>query len=51
MVVSISGLLFSIVMGVIGAIIVLLITAGMSFLYKMLCKFCSWIKGKFKKEG
>ena len=51
MAVTVSGLIFSLVIGVIGAIIVLLITAGISFLYKMLCKFCSWLKEKFTKEG
>lgn len=51
MVVSVSGLLFSIVLGVIGAIIVLLVTAGMSFLVKTLCKVFSWLRGRFTKEG
>lgn len=51
MVVTVSGLLFSIVLGVIGAIIVLLVTAGLSLLFKMLCKFYSWLKEKFTKDG
>jgi uncharacterized membrane protein YeaQ/YmgE (transglycosylase-associated protein family) len=49
-VVTVSGLLFSIVLGIIGAIIVLLVTAGLSLLFKTLCKFCSWLKEKFTKE-
>lgn len=51
MVVTVSGLLFSIVLGIIGAIIVLLVTAGLSLLFKTLCKFCSWLKEKFTKDG
>lgn len=50
MVVSVSGLLFSIVLGIIGAIIVLLVTAGMNLLFKTLGKFYSWLKKKFTKE-
>ena len=50
MVVSVSGLLFSIVLGIIGAIIVLLVTAGLSLLFKTLRKFYSWLKEKFTKE-
>ena len=50
MVVTVSGLLFSIVLGIIGAIIVLLVTAGLNLLFKTLCKFCSWLKEKFTKE-
>ena len=49
MVVSVSGLIFSIVLGVIGAIIVLLVTACMGYLFKLVCKFFRWIADNFKK--
>lgn len=49
MVVSVSGLLFSIVLGVIGAIIVLILTAVMGYLFKLIRSFFSWISDNFKK--
>ncbi len=49
MVVSVSGLIFSIVLGVIGAIIVLLCTAGLNCLFKLVCRFFSWMVSNFKK--
>lgn len=49
MVVSVSGLIFSIVLGVIGALIVLLCTAGLNCLFKLVCRFFSWIASNFKK--
>lgn len=49
MVVSVSGLLFSIVLGVIGAIIVLVLTAVMGYLFKLIRIFFAWIADNFKK--
>jgi ABC-type Fe3+ transport system permease subunit len=49
MVVSVSGLLFSIVLGVIGAIIVLILTAVMGYLVKLIRRFFAWISDNFKK--
>lgn len=49
MVVSVSGLLFSIVLGVIGAIIVLILTAVMGYLFKLIRRFFAWIADNFKK--
>lgn len=49
MVVSVSGLLFSIVLGIIGAIIVLVLTAVMGYLFKLGRRFFSWVADNFKK--
>ena len=50
MVISVSGLLFSIVLGVVGAIIVLALTALINSLFKLVCRFFSWAKDKFTKN-
>lgn len=49
MVVSVSELLFYLVFGGIGAIIVLLCTAGLNCLFKLVCRVFSWIASNFKK--
>lgn len=49
MVISVSGLIFSIVLGGIGAIIVLLCTAGLNCLFKLVGRFFSCIASNFKK--
>lgn len=49
MVISVSGLIFSIILGGIGAIIVLLCTAGLNCLFKLVCRFFSWMASNFKK--
>lgn len=49
MVVSVSGLLFSIVLGVIGAIIVLVLTAVMGYLVKIIRRVFTCIVDNFKK--
>lgn len=49
MVVSVSGFIFSLVLGVIGAIIVLVLTAAMGYLFKLIRIFFVWIASNFKK--
>ena len=49
MVISVSGLIFSIVLGGIGAIIVLVLTVVMGYLFKLVCRFFYWIASNFKK--
>ena len=49
MVISVSGLIFSIVLGGIGAIIVLVLTVVMGYLFNLVCRFFSWIASNFKK--
>lgn len=51
MLTSVSGMLFSIGLGVIGAIIVLAITATIVFLYTLIGKAVNWIVGRFKKRN
>lgn len=49
MVISVSGLIFSIVLGGIGAIIVLVLTVVMGYLFKLIRRFFAWIADNFKK--
>ena len=49
MVVSDSELLFCLVLGGIGAIIVLVLTVVTGCLFKLVCRFFSWIASNFKK--
>lgn len=50
MVISVSGLIFSIVLGGVGAIIVLVLTVVMGYLFKLVGRFFSWIASNFKKN-
>ena len=50
MVVSASELLFCLVLGGIGAIIVLVLTVVVGYLFKLVCRFFSWIASNFKKK-
>ena len=49
MVASVSVLLFSIVLGIIGAIIVLVLPAVMEYLFKLSRKIFAWIADNCKK--
>ena len=49
MVVSASELLFCLVLGGIGAIIVLVLTVFMGYLFKLIRRFFAWIADNFKK--
>lgn len=49
MVVSVSELLFYLVFGGIGAIIVLVLTVVMGYLFNLVCRFFSWVASNFKK--
>lgn len=49
MVVSASELLFCLVLGGIGSIIVLVLTVVMGYLFKLVCRFFYWIASNFKK--
>lgn len=49
MVVSVSDLIFSIVIGVIGAIVVILVSAGLGYLVELAGRFFSRIADNFKK--
>lgn len=49
MVVSASELLFCLVLGGIGAIIVLVLTVVMGYLFKLIRRFFAWISDNFKK--
>ena len=51
MVVSASELLFCLVLGGIGAIIVLVLTVVVGYLFKLVCRFFSWIASNFKKKN